>query len=66
MTALDPVTLQVTIGGLPATVIFAGLVAPGQYQFNVVVPMATPSGNQTVTATLGGVATQGNAQIAVQ
>jgi len=47
-------------------VMFAGLVAPGQYQFNVVVPTATPSGNQSVTVTLGGVTTQGNAQIAVQ
>jgi uncharacterized protein (TIGR03437 family) len=56
----------VKIGGLAATVAFAGLVTPGQYQFNVVVPMATASGNQSVTATLGGVTTQGNAQIAVQ
>jgi uncharacterized protein (TIGR03437 family) len=56
----------VKIGGLTATVTFAGLVAPGQYQFNVMVPPATPSGNQSITATLNGIATQGNAQIAVQ
>ena len=56
----------VTIGGLTAAVTFAGLVAPGQFQFNVVVPQATPSGNQSVTASLGGITTQGNAQIAVR
>ena len=35
--ALAPLpTIQ--IGGMPATVQFAGLVSPGLYQFNVVVP----------------------------
>ncbi|MGO9262366.1 MAG: DUF4185 domain-containing protein [Bryobacteraceae bacterium] len=57
----------VQIGGVAATVIFAGLNgAPGEYQFNVVVPPGTPDGNQPVTATLNGVTTPGNAMIAVQ
>jgi uncharacterized protein (TIGR03437 family) len=56
----------VHIGGIAATVAFAGLVSPGEYQFNVVVPPTTPDGNQTIAATLTGIATQGNAMIAVQ
>jgi uncharacterized protein (TIGR03437 family) len=56
----------IKIGGAAATVAFAGLVLPGEYQFNVVVPPTTPDGNQTITATLNGISTQGNAQIAVQ
>jgi uncharacterized protein (TIGR03437 family) len=47
-------------------VTFAGLVSPGEYQFNVVVPAGVPAGNQTITATLNGMTTQGNALIAVQ
>jgi hypothetical protein len=45
---------------------FAGLVAPGQYPFNVVVPLTVPDAYQTVAVTLNGVATQGNATISVQ
>ena len=56
----------IQIGGIPATVTFAGLVLPGEYQFNVVVPPATPDGNQAITATLNGIATQGRAMIAIQ
>jgi len=56
----------VQIGGIAATVKFAGLVSPGEYQFNVVMPPAIPDGNQTIAATLDGIATQGNAQIVVQ
>jgi uncharacterized protein (TIGR03437 family) len=57
-TALSPVrTLPtVTIGGVPAQVIFAGL-APGSviYQVNVVVPANAPTGLQPVVVTQGGV-----------
>jgi uncharacterized protein (TIGR03437 family) len=63
-TLTPPPTIK--IGGVPATVTFAGLVLPGEYQFNVVVPLATPDGNHIVTATLNGITTQGNAMIAVQ
>ena len=44
----------ITIGGQQATVQFAGLVAPGEFQFNVVVPTSVPSGDQAVTATYNG------------
>jgi uncharacterized protein (TIGR03437 family) len=36
---------QITIGGVPATVAFAGIVEAGLYQFNVVIPNAG-SGDQ--------------------
>jgi uncharacterized protein (TIGR03437 family) len=64
-TLSPPPTIR--IGGVAAAVTFAGLSAsPGEYQFNVVVPPSTADGNQPITATLNGVATQGNAMIAVQ
>lgn len=57
---------SVSIGGLPAIVQFAGLVFPGEYQFNVVVPQNVAAGNQPVVATLGGRGTQSGAVIAIQ
>jgi uncharacterized protein (TIGR03437 family) len=42
---------SVTIGGQPAQVQFAGLVSPGVYQMNVVVPQVA-AGDQAVTMTL--------------
>ncbi len=56
----------VTIGGLPATVQFAGLVAPGQFQFNVVVPAGAPSGDDTLIATYGGATANPVALLTVQ
>jgi uncharacterized protein (TIGR03437 family) len=41
----------IQIGGVTANVIFAGLVAPGEFQFNVVVPASLGNGDQPVTAT---------------
>jgi uncharacterized protein (TIGR03437 family) len=56
----------VKIGGATATVQFAGLVAPGEFQFNVVVPPNTPDGDQAITATYSGSSTQSGALITVQ
>jgi len=56
----------VTIGGTEATVIFAGLVVPGQFQFNVVVPPGTPDGDQALTASFNGQTTQAGTLITVQ
>ena len=58
-------TVTCTIGGVPATVQFAGLVAPGEYQFNILVP-ALPSGDNLVVLKVGGITTQANAYLAVQ
>ena len=60
----NPVTA--TIGGAPATVQFAGLVAPGEYQFNVVVPPGLPSGDKLLVLTVGGVSTQAGAYLTLQ
>lgn len=59
-------TPTVTIGGVQATVSFAGLVSAGLYQINVVVPTATADGDQPVVATAGGQSTQAGALISVQ
>jgi uncharacterized protein (TIGR03437 family) len=57
---------QVTIGNLPATVSFAGLVSPGLYQINLTIPSSAPAGDLPILATYNGVATQSNAVITVQ
>jgi uncharacterized protein (TIGR03437 family) len=56
---------QIAIGGVPATVTFAGVVAAGLFQFNVIVPNAG-SGDQPLRATVGGVATPNNVFITLQ
>jgi uncharacterized protein (TIGR03437 family) len=55
----------IKIGGLTAEVQFAGLVSPGEFQFNVVVPTALADGDQTITATYNGQTTQAGAMITV-
>jgi uncharacterized protein (TIGR03437 family) len=55
----------ITIGGVPAAVEFAGLVAPGQFQFNVVVPSSLANGDQPVTAMYNGLKTQPGTLITV-
>jgi uncharacterized protein (TIGR03437 family) len=49
--------LQVTIGGVPATVQYAGITDPGVYQVNVIVPQLA-NGDQAIVATIGGVSSQ--------
>jgi uncharacterized protein (TIGR03437 family) len=56
----------VTIGGTAATVSFAGLVAPGEYQFNVVVPSKISNGDQTISAAYGGLTTQAGTLVTIQ
>jgi uncharacterized protein (TIGR03437 family) len=48
-----------------AKVSFAGLVAPGQFQFNVVVPASLANGDQSITATYNSLATQAGTLITV-
>ncbi len=62
---LSPMPL-ITIGGVAATVTFAGLVSPGEFQFNVVVPPSLASGDQPTMAIYNGLATQAGTLIAVQ
>jgi uncharacterized protein (TIGR03437 family) len=56
----------ITIGGIQAAVAFAGLVAPGEFQFNVIVPSSLADGDQPVTAAYGGAGTQSGTLLAVQ
>jgi uncharacterized protein (TIGR03437 family) len=56
----------VTIAGTQATVVFAGLVSPGLFQFNVVIPTAAPNDADALTATYGGSSTQPGVVLAVQ
>ena len=56
---------HVRIGGLDAAVAYAGLISPGVYQFNVVVPQVG-AGDQSVVAELRGLLTQSNLLLTVQ
>ncbi len=56
----------VTIGGLPATVTFAGLSAAGLNQVNVTVPAGAPDGDLPVIATVSGVATPDGIVVSVR
>jgi len=46
-------------------VAWAGIVASGQFQFNVMVP-EVPDGDQPVVAEVGGLRTQNNAYVTIQ
>jgi uncharacterized protein (TIGR03437 family) len=56
----------VTIAGKNATVLFAGLVASGEFQFNVVVPANTTDGDQSIAATYNGTTTQSGTLLTIQ
>jgi uncharacterized protein (TIGR03437 family) len=56
----------VQIGGNQATVSFAGVIAPGLYQLNVVVPVNAVSGDNSISVSYGGAATPAGTLITVQ
>jgi len=61
-------SVQITIGGVAATVDFAGIPVglSGVYQFNVTVPSSLPNGDAAVVATIGGIQTPSGVSITVQ
>jgi uncharacterized protein (TIGR03437 family) len=59
----DPI--NVMIGGQAAIVQYAGLVSPGLYQLNIVVP-AVANGDQTATVQVAGVASENSGVVTVQ
>jgi uncharacterized protein (TIGR03437 family) len=65
--AADPTTNTVTvkIGGVTATVLWAGLTAAGLYQINVTVPSGLTAGDNSFVATVGGYSTQSTALLRV-
>lgn len=62
---VNPQDLRVRIGGVDAAIAFAGLISPGLYQFNVVVPPLN-DGDQTIVAELRGLLTRSDLLLAVQ
>jgi uncharacterized protein (TIGR03437 family) len=66
-TGAYPTTNQVTvsIGGVAANVLWAGLVGAGLYQMNVVVPANLSDGDQAVIASVAGLSSQSTALIKV-
>ena len=56
----------VGIGGLVANVTFAGLVAVGEFQFNIVVPSSAPDGDLGISAAYNNAFTPTSATLAVQ
>jgi uncharacterized protein (TIGR03437 family) len=58
-------TVAITIGGLPAKVLFSGITEAGVYQFNLVVPQVG-SGDQPLIATVGGVSTPAGVLVTIQ
>jgi uncharacterized protein (TIGR03437 family) len=58
-------TVSITIGGVPATVLFSGLTGSGLYQFNVTVP-TVDSGDQLLQGSVGGVSTPAGIHIAIK
>jgi uncharacterized protein (TIGR03437 family) len=59
----NPVTVR--IGGAAAITQFAGIVSPGEYQFNVVVPNVS-NGDNAVSIEIGGSFSQSNAFLTIQ
>jgi uncharacterized protein (TIGR03437 family) len=49
---------SITVGGRNASLQFAGLVSPGLFQFNVIVPEQVPQGDLLIRATTAGSPTQ--------
>jgi uncharacterized protein (TIGR03437 family) len=56
----------IQIGGVTATVQFAGLISPGLYQFNVMVPTGAPNGDNSLSAQYNGQTTQSGVLLTVQ
>jgi uncharacterized protein (TIGR03437 family) len=57
----------IKIGGVAATVQFAGLnIIPGEFQFNVVVPGSLADGDQPIVATFNGTTTQAGTLLTIQ
>jgi uncharacterized protein (TIGR03437 family) len=59
-------SVTVSIGGKPATVVYAGLSGSGLNQLNVVVPPDVPAGDQAIIATVNGSQSQPGMFLTVQ
>jgi uncharacterized protein (TIGR03437 family) len=61
-----PALPVIQFDGAASTVQFAGVISPGLYQLNVVVPSTAPSGDNLVTANYGGSISPAGSIISVQ
>jgi uncharacterized protein (TIGR03437 family) len=61
-----PTLPMIQVSGISADVRFAGLVSPGLYQFNVIVPSSVSTGDNPITAQYGGVTTQTGVLVTVR
>jgi uncharacterized protein (TIGR03437 family) len=61
-----PTAPSIQIGGTTVAVLFAGVISPGLYQFNVTVPMTVGDGDNSLVASYGGLTTPTGAVITVQ
>jgi uncharacterized protein (TIGR03437 family) len=61
----DITQLHVTIGGAAATVQYAGIVAPGLYQINAMVPQLV-DGDQPIVAAIGGASSQSGISLPIE
>lgn len=59
-------SVVITIGGVPASVTFAGLTSSGLYQFNVIIPESVLGGDQEVIVMTGGSTSQPGAFLSVE
>lgn len=59
-------TVTVTIGGVAATVVYAGVGGVGLYQMNVLVPESLPDGDHEVVATIAGTTSQRGVKLPVK
>src|SRR5262249_27217358 len=57
--------VSVTVGGVQANVLFAGLVGPGLYQINISVPVGLAAGDYPVVANVAGYNTQSGALLKI-
>jgi uncharacterized protein (TIGR03437 family) len=59
--AASPLALDaaVTVGGVPAKVLWAGMVGIGLYQFNIEVPAMSAPADYPVIVQIGGTQTEG-------
>ena len=61
-----PTMPVIQIGGVAALVQFAGLVSPGLFQFNVVVPATAANGDNKITAQYNGLTTHAGVLLTLQ
>ncbi len=61
-----PTLPPLTIGGVGANVSFAGLISPGLFQFNVMIPSTLPDGDSVIQSQYAGQTTPAGALITIQ